>query len=70
MILKSRCEMILGTTSGCYKRSSNLGLCHDSARESHDAIEERMQSANKAFWKDILIFKSKDVPWKVKCQRL
>ena len=31
---------------------------------------ERMQSANKAFWKDSVIFKSKDVPWRVKCQRL
>ena len=29
-----------------------------------------MQSANKAFWKDILIYNSKDVPWKIKCQRL
>ena len=29
-----------------------------------------MQSANKAFWKDILIHKCKHVPWKVKCQRL
>ena len=36
----------------------------------HDAIEERMQSANKAFWMDILIYKSKYVPWKIKCQRL
>ena len=38
--------------------------------KSRDAVEERMQSASKAFWKDILIYKSKDVPWKVKCQRL
>ena len=29
-----------------------------------------MQSANEAFWKDIIIYKSKDVPWKVTCQRL
>ena len=29
-----------------------------------------MQSANEAFWKDILIYKSKDVPWKVKCRKL
>ena len=38
--------------------------------KSRDAIEERMQSVNKVFWKDILICKSQDVPWKVKCQRL
>ena len=35
-----------------------------------DAVEERMQSANKAFWKDSVIYKSKDVPWKVKCRCL
>ena len=35
-----------------------------------DAIEDIMQSANKAFWKDILIFKSKDVLWKVRCRSL
>ena len=29
-----------------------------------------MQSANKAFSKNILFYKSKDVPWEVKCQRL
>ena len=29
--------------------------------KTHDAIEERMQSAKKAFWKDILKNKSKDV---------
>ena len=31
-----------------------------------DAVEERMQSANKAFWKGIMIHKSKDVPWRIK----
>ena len=29
-----------------------------------------MQSSNKAFQKDVLIYKGKDVPWKVKCRRL
>ena len=33
-----------------------------------DAVEERMQSANKEFWKDIKIYKNKDVPWRIKCQ--
>ena len=33
-------------------------------------IEERMQSANKAFWKDIKIYRNKDVPWRVICRRL
>ena len=35
-----------------------------------DAVEERLQSANKAFWKDIMIYKSKDVPWRVHNHRL
>ena len=35
-----------------------------------DAVEERIQSANKAFWKDIKIFRSKDTPWRIKCRRL
>ena len=34
------------------------------------AVEERLQSAKKACWKDIMTHKCKDVPWKVKCQRL
>ena len=38
--------------------------------KTFDAIEERMQSANKAFWKDILVYRSKDVPWRIKCRRL
>ena len=38
--------------------------------KTHDAVEKRMQSANKAFWKDILIYKNQDLPWEIKCQRL
>ena len=29
-----------------------------------------MQSANKAFWKDIKIYRNKDVSWRIKCRRL
>ena len=35
-----------------------------------DVIEERMQSANKACWRDTLVYRSKDVPWRIKCRRL
>ena len=52
------------------RKVQDTGVCYESSRETNDATEGRMQSANKAFWKDILIFTSKDVPWKVKCQRL
>ena len=31
--------------------------------KSLDAIEERMQSCNKVFWKDIMVYTSKDVAW-------
>ena len=67
--------MSIYTTTGCHKfpfeeKFRILGYAMIRQGKSDDAIEERMQSANKAFWKDILISKSKDVPWKVKCRRL
>ena len=67
--------MNLGTSSGCYTFPFEdtfkiLGCAMNRQGKTHDAIEERMQWANKAFGKDILIYTSKDVPWKVKCQRL
>ena len=37
-------------------------------RKAHEGIEERMQSANKAWWKDVKLDRSKDVPWRVKCR--
>ena len=68
-------DMILGTSKGCYKFPFEedfriLGRVMNRQGETCDAVEERMQSANKAFWKDIMMFKSKDVPSRVKCQRL
>ena len=67
--------MILGTTAGCHKflfeeKFKILGDAMNLQGKSQDAIEERMQSANRALWKDSMIYRSKDVPWKVKCQRL
>ena len=38
--------------------------------KAHEGIEERMQSANEAWWKDVKIHRSKDVPWRVKCRRM
>ena len=29
-----------------------------------------MQNANKAWWRDVKIYRSKDVPWRVKCRRM
>ena len=33
-----------------------------------DCIEERMQNADKAWWSDVKIYRSKDVPMRVKCK--
>ena len=72
---EEKSDMNLGTTSGFHTFSFedtfkmlSCALCRQG--KTNDAVEERMQSANKTFWKDILIYKSKDIPWKIKCQRL
>ena len=72
---EERIDVSIYTTTGCHKfpfeeKFRILGYAMNQQGKSNDAIGERMQSANKAFWKDILISKSKDVPWKVKCRRL
>ena len=45
-------------------------MCDEQLLKTLDAIEERMQSANKAHWRDIQVYKSKDVPLRIKCRRL
>ena len=72
---EEKSDIIVGTSTGCYKFPSEdtfkiLGCAVNRQGKTCDAVEERMQSANKAFWKGIMICKSKDVPWKVMCQRL
>ena len=47
-----------------------LGCTMNRQGKSQDTIEERMQSANKAFRTDILLYRSKDVRCKIKCRRL
>ena len=34
--------------------------------KTQDGVEERMESANKAWWRDAKIYKNKDVPWRTK----
>ena len=72
---EEKVDMNLGTTAGCHKftfeeKFKILGYAMNRQGKSQDAIEERMQSTNRAFSKDSMIYRSKDVPWKVKCQRL
>ena len=54
----------------CEDKFKILGCAMNRQGKTFDAVEERMQSADKAIWKDILIYRSKDVPWKTTCQRL
>ena len=35
-----------------------------------DCFEERMQNANKSWWRDVNIYRCKDVPWRAKCRRM
>ena len=72
---EEKSDMILGTSMGCYKFSFEdtfkiLERTMNRQGKTCDAEEERMQSGNKEFWKDSVIYKRKDVPWKVKCQCL
>ena len=65
---EERFDMTIYTTSGCHKfpfeeKFKILGYAMSWQGKSHGAIEERMQSANKALWKDILLYRSKDVQW-------
>ena len=38
--------------------------------KAHEGIEQRELTANKAWWKDVKIYRSNDVPWRVKCRRM
>ena len=47
-----------------------LGHCFHCEGKMQDCVEERMQCANKARWRNVKIYRSKDVPWRVKCRRM
>ena len=68
-------DMILGTSKGCYKfpfedELKILGCMMNRQGKTCDAVGERIRSANEAFWKDIKIHRNKDIPRRIKCQRL
>ena len=72
---EERSEVLVATTGLMYKfpyeeKIEILGCAMNRQGTTLDAIEERMQSANKANWRDILVYRSKDVPWRIKCRRL
>ena len=67
-------DITIGTRTGqhCVRFKKNfkiLGYTFNQAGQTQDYVEERMQSANKAWWRDVTIYRSKDVPWRAKCRR-
>ena len=71
---EERSEVLVATDGMMYtfpfeEKFKILGCAMNSEGKSLDAINERMQSVNKAFWQDI-VYRSEDVPWRTKCRRL
>ena len=52
------------------KKFKILGHTFDQARRTQDSLEERMQSENTAWWRDVKSYRSNDVPWRIKCRRM
>ena len=38
--------------------------------KTHECLEEGMEAANKAWWRDTKIYRSKDVSWRERCRRM
>ena len=58
---EEKVDMIMGTTVGCHKflfeeKFKILSCAVNRQGKTIEAIEERLQSATKAFWKDNLIY--------------
>ena len=72
---EERSEVLIATNGlmyrfPLYEKFKILGCAMNRQGKSLDVIEERKQSANKVFWRDILVWRSKDVPLRNKCRRL
>ena len=68
-------DMEIKTTTGATqaafsRRSSRFRETFLKEPDAKDHLEERMQSANTAWWREMKINRSKDVPWSVKCKRM
>ena len=48
------------------KKFMMLGCAMNRQGKAHEGIQAIMQSANKAWWTGVKIYRSKDVPWRVK----
>ena len=50
------------------KRSSDTHF--NQPRRTQHRLEERLQSVDRAWWRDVKILRSKGVPWRVECRRI
>ena len=72
---EERSEVLIATNGlmyrfPLYETFKILGCAMNRQGRSLDAVEERMQSANKVFGWDILVCRRRDVPLRIKCRRL
>ena len=51
------------------KKFKILGYTFNQAGRMQDSLDERMQSASTAWWRNVKIYRSNDVPQRVKCRR-
>ena len=69
-------DMLIKTKTGVPKlpfekvvRDSGITF-FNSEGKVQDSLEERMESANKAWWRDATIYRSEDAPWRITCRRM
>ena len=55
-------------TDSFLKKNSRSSVFGPSGKDTR--LEEMMQNAHKAWWRDVKIHRSEDVPWRVKCRRM
>ena len=72
---EEKIDLSINTKTGRHKFSFEenfkiLGCTMNRQGKTHECLEERMQCANKAWWKDVKIHRSIDVPWRVECSRM
>ena len=59
-----------GCTSFPLRKLQKLRYIFNPASKSQESLEELMQNTNKAWWRDARVYRSKDVPRRVKCKRM
>ena len=72
---EKKMDLTIGTKTGHHRVPFEeffkiRGFSLNRQGKTHEGIEERMQSANKDWWRDAKIYRSNDVSWRVKCSRM